>query len=587
MKMVELPEPEYGKLLTRLRQMEFAVNESKRVEDALIVSEARYRRLFETAKDGILILDAVTGKIDDVNPFLMDLLGYNKETFIGKNLWEIGAFKDADASKKAFAELQTREYIRYENLPLETSDGRKIAVEFVSNVYLVDNKRVIQCNIRDITERKKLEELVRLQAFYDPLTNLPNRLLFNERFILETALAKRNRKKLAVLFLDLDHFKSINDTLGHVVGDKLLKDVARRLRACIRESDMVARIGGDEFNILLCDITVPEETAIGVKKILSSFKKPYVIDGHELHVSTSIGISIYPDDSELIDELMKNADMAMYHAKESGRNTFQFYNAAMNIRARERMMLESSLRRAIDRRELLAYYQPQVDIATRQITCVEALVRWQHPTLGFLPPMRFLPLAAECGLIQAIDVWMLRIACAQNKAWQSAGFKPFCVSINLSARQFQEPRLAEIILEVLKETDLDPRYLDLEITENVAMHDIELAIRKVTGLTGVGVRFSIDDFGTGYSSLSWLSKLPVQKLKIDQSFIKDIEATSDNKAIVTAIIALAHNLKLRVVAEGVESESQLAFLRSSGCDEMQGHLFSKALPPEQFTTLIM
>jgi diguanylate cyclase (GGDEF)-like protein/PAS domain S-box-containing protein len=587
MKMVELPEPEYGKLIARLRQMEFAVNESKRVEDALIVSEARYRRLFETAKDGILILDAVTGKIDDVNPFLMDLLGYNKETFVGKKLWEIGAFKDAEASKKAFAELQTKEYIRYENLPLETSDGREIAVEFVSNVYSVDNKRVIQCNIRDITERKKMEELIRLQAFYDPLTNLPNRLLFNERFTLETALAKRNQKKLAVLFLDLDHFKNINDTLGHVIGDKLLKDVARRLRACIRESDMVARIGGDEFNILLCDITVPEETAISVKKILTSVKKPYVIDGHELHVSTSIGISIYPNDSELIDELMKNADMAMYHAKESGRNTFQFYNAAMNIRARERMMLENSLRQAIERGELLAYYQPQVDIATRQITCVEALVRWQHPTLGFLPPMRFLPLAAECGLIQAIDVWMLRTACAQSKAWQLAGFKPLCVSINLSARQFQEPHLAEIVSAVLKETDLDPRYLELEITENVAMHDIELAIRKVTGLTGAGVSFSIDDFGTGYSSLSWLSKLPVQKLKIDQSFIRGIEKKSDNKSIVNAIISLAHNLKLRVIAEGVESEDQLAFLRSSGCDEMQGHLFSRALPPEKFATMMM
>jgi diguanylate cyclase (GGDEF)-like protein len=432
-----------------------------------------------------------------------------------------------------------------------------------------------------------MEELIRLQAFYDPLTNLPNRLLFNERFILETALAKRNQKKLAVLFLDLDHFKNINDTLGHVIGDKLLKDVARRLRACIRESDMVARIGGDEFNILLCDITVAEETAIGVKKILNTFKKPYVIEGHELHVSTSIGISIYPNDSELVDDLLKNADMAMYHAKESGRNTFQFYNAAMNIRARERMILENGLRLALERGELMAYYQPQVDIATGQITCVEALVRWQHPTLGVLPPTRFLPLAAESGLIQAIDVWMLRTACAQTKAWQLAGFSPLCVSINLSARQFQDPRLAEIVAGVLKETDLDSRHLDLEITENVAMHDIELAIRKVTRLTGVGVRFSIDDFGTGYSSLSWLSKLPVQKLKIDQSFIKNIDATSDNKSIVSAIIALAHNLKLRVVAEGVESEAQLAFLRSSGCDDMQGYLFSKAVPPEKLATMIM
>ena len=400
------------------------------------------------------------------------------------------------------------------------------------------------------------------------------------------AEARRNRRKLAVLFLDLDHFKNINDTLGHETGDNLLKEVAQRLKSSIRESDRAARLGGDEFNILLSDITYPEEAVIIVRKILENCNATYTISGHELNITFSIGISIYPDDGQHVEDLMRNADMAMYNAKERGRNTFRFYDPSLNVRTLDRALLERSLRRSIERGELLIHYQPQVAIATGQITCVEALVRWQHPTMGLLTPASFLPLAEESGLILSIDSWMLRSVCAQNKAWQQAGLPPVCVSVNLSAKQFRQPDLAETVSEVLTEFDLNPRYLDLEITENTAMYDIESSKANLVRLADIGVVFSIDDFGTGYTSLGWFKKLPVQKLKIDKSLIKDIGEESGNRAIISAIIALAHTLKLKVVAEGVENEGEAAFLRSSGCDEMQGFVFSKALPAEEVTTFI-
>jgi predicted signal transduction protein with EAL and GGDEF domain len=334
------------------------------------------------------------------------------------------------------------------------------------------------------------------------------------------------------------------------------------------------------------DITGPEEMAISARKILSVFNDPFMISGHELHVSTSIGISIYPDDGKDTDDLLKHADMAMYHSKESGRNTFQFYEPAINVRALERASLEYHLRRSIDQGELLVYYQPLVDIATRRVTCVEALIRWQHPTLGLLNPAEFLPLAEESGLILSIDSWILRAACEQNKLWQQAGFSPICVSVNLSARQFKQPDFADKVSEVLRETGLSARYLDLEITENTVMRDIEMNITNLARLTDMGVSFAIDDFGTGYTSLGWLRKLPIEKLKIDKSFMNDIEEANGNRAIINAIIALAHNLKLKVVAEGVETEKDVSFLRSGGCDEMQGYVFSKAVPAKEITTFI-
>lgn len=433
---------------------------------------------------------------------------------------------------------------------------------------------------------RALSEAFKHQAYHDPLTNLPNRMLFIEHLTSALTHAHRNRQMVAVMFLDLDRFKDINDTLGHTAGDQLLKDVAARLKGCIRESDIVARIGGDEFTILLPEMTNPEDSSMIASKIISAMQNPYKINSHELHITTSIGISIYPDDSNDPETIMKNADIAMYHAKEQGRNNYQFYNADMNIRTIGRILRENSLRQAVERKELVIHYQPQLDIFTRQVVSAEALVRWQHPDEGLLSPKEFIPLAEEIGLIVPIGEWVMRNACAQNKAWQEAGYPPICVTVNLSARQFQQPDLVEMVSNALKDTGLSPEFLELEITESTAMKNIELTISRMNRLTGMGVKFSIDDFGTGYSSLSYLKKLPIQTLKIDKSFIRGLSADPDDKAIVNAVIAMAHNLKLKVIAEGVETDDQMSFLNSSRCDRMQGYLYSKPLPAEDFKKLI-
>jgi diguanylate cyclase (GGDEF)-like protein/PAS domain S-box-containing protein len=522
-----------------------------------------------------------------LNDAFCSFIGYGQDVLRGKSDYDFFPRDEADIflskDEVVFASGE-------ENLSEEQFTNAKGVVHTIltkRNLYTnEEGKQFIVGIIRDITKRKQMEETIRHQALYDPLTDLPNRRLFVEYLTLEMAEARRNRRKLAVLFLDLDHFKIINDTLGHETGDKLLKEVAQRLKSCIRESDRAARLGGDEFNILLSDITYPEEAVIIVRKILEACNEAYIISGHELKIAFSIGISIYPDDGQHVEDLISNSDTAMYQAKERGRNTFRFYDPAMNVRTLDRALLEHTLRKSIERGELVIHYQPQVVIATGQITCVEALVRWRHPTLGLLPPASFLPLAEEAGLIVSIDSWMLRTACAQNKAWQQAGLPPLCVSVNLSAKQFRQPDLAETVSAVLRECDLKPQHLALEITENTAMYDIESSKANLLRLADIGVGFSIDDFGTGYTSLGWFRKLPIQKLKIDKSLIKDIGEESCNRDIISAIIALAHTLKLKVVAEGVESEAEAAFLRSSGCDEMQGFVFSRAVTAEELMTLI-
>ena len=551
------------------------------------VSERHYRRLFDSTKEGILVLDADSGRIRDLNPFLIDLLGCTRRELIGKNLRDIGAFQSRDMAERVFAQLRTAGQCRFDNGLLETKDGRRISLEIASSIYQVNKARFIQCHIRDITERKQHEEALRQQAFYDPLTDLPNRLLFTERLIVEMADAKRNHKKLAVLYVDLDRFKTVNDTMGHEIGDRLLRDVARRLRTCIRESDTAARIGGDEFNILLPDINSPQDTTISAGKIISKFNEPYLINDYELHVTGSIGISLYPNDGDTIDDLTRSADRAMFQAKESGRNTYRFYSPALDIRSHERRELEYDLRHAIGAGELVAYYQPQVDMRNRRIIGVEALVRWMHPALGMLAPSQFLALAEDGGLIQSIDLWMLRTACAQNKEWQRDGCRPVTVSVNVSARQFRSPDFDDLVLGVLRDTDLDPHFLILDLPEAVAMQNVESALLRVKRLAEHGVGFSIDDFGTGYTSINWLKKLPIQKIKIDESFIRNQDAAAaDNEAVINAMIGLAHNLKLGVVAEGVEEERQVDLLCSCGCDEMQGYLFSRALPEEGIRPLL-
>jgi diguanylate cyclase (GGDEF)-like protein len=453
--------------------------------------------------------------------------------------------------------------------------------------------------MQDITERKRAEEQIYHLAYFDSLTGLPNRLLFKEYLSHALAHATRTQKMAAILFLDLDRFKQINDTLGHSIGDKLLQRVAECLVVCIRKCDTlgrvaggdvtssVSRLGGDEFTVLLTDIDTVQDAARVAHRIISTVSQPFNLDGHEMIVTTSIGISLYPDDGKDVVTLIKNADTAMYHAKDQGRNNFQFYNQSMNSTAYERLVLENHLRKALERNEFVLHYQPQFDIMTDEIIGVEALIRWRHPDLGMVSPGVFIPLAEETGLIMQIDEWVLKTACAQNKAWQEAGLPFITMAVNLSGQNFIRKNLVGIIARAIEDTRLDPRYLELELTESVLMKNAKETASTLQVLKEMGLRFSIDDFGTGYSSLSYLKRFPLDTLKIDQSFIREITTDSDNAAITTAIIAMAHSLKLKVVAEGVETEEQLAFLRDHGCHAMQGFLYSKPLPAAEVAQFIL
>ncbi len=430
--------------------------------------------------------------------------------------------------------------------------------------------------------RRQAEERVRHLAHYDELTGLPNRSMFNQRLAHALAQARRNDKPLAILFIDLDRFKNINDTLGHDAGDRVLKEVAERLRGCLRESDTAGRLGGDEFVVLIEELSQPVYVAGVAQKILTAVTKPLILDAQEFHLTASIGISTYPDDSKDMQSLLKNADIAMYRAKEQGRNNYQFYSAQMNVHTLERLALESNLRRALERDEFLLHYQPKVDIGSGRITGMEALVRWQQPTKPLIPPAQFIALAEETGLIVPIGEWVLKTACAQNKSWQEHGLPPLRVAVNLSARQFGHETLLQDVARVLNETGLDPTALEFEITESMVMHNPEHAVKLLTKLKAMGIRLSIDDFGTGYSSLNYLKRFPIDSVKIDRSFIQDLPGDGDDAAITRAIIAMAHSLRLKVIAEGVETEEQLSFLRNHGCDEMQGNYFSKPLPENEF-----
>ncbi len=439
----------------------------------------------------------------------------------------------------------------------------------------------------EVVERKRAEEAITYQAYHDVLTGLANRMLFMDRLNLELAQARRRNAKLAVFFLDLDRFKSINDTLGHDVGDALLREAASRLKREIRKSDTIARIGGDEFNILLTDLARPEDIADVAGKILEPFGRPFSLGGHTLHVTMSIGISIFPNDGEYAELLLKNADIALYHVKEQGGDNFQFYDPAMNTSTVERIILENSLRRTLERGELVVHYQPQIDVRTGKIICAEALVRWQHPELGMLLPERFIPLAEEIGFITTLDEWVLRTVCGQIRVWQAAGPPYLCYTVNVSARQFQSADLVAKISNILRETGTPAYCLDLEITESMAMSSIERTAGQLRELANMGVHVSIDDFGTGYSSLNHLKRLPIQRLKIDKSFIHDIATDADDRAIIDAVTAMAHTMKMKVIAEGVETEEQMEFIRSTDCDEVQGFLFSEALPAEEFRKLVL
>jgi diguanylate cyclase (GGDEF)-like protein/PAS domain S-box-containing protein len=741
--------------------------------DALRVSESRYRRLFETAQDGILLLNAETAQIEDVNPYLIEMLGYSHAEFLGKKLWEVGSFSDIKQSKEMFEQLQTDGYVRYKDLPLKTKAGTEIAVEFVSNTYDCEGVKVIQCNIRNISERKadqasilrhtqlysalsqcnkaivysvtekklfrqvcraavqfggmkmawigiadpetqvvravssfgddngylqevamssdaespfgqsptgtairknkpfwsqdflndpttqlwhasaaksgfsasaslplrkegkvvgaftlysgevnsfdesarnlliematdisfaldnfqlrsrhqKAAEDVERLAFYDPLTGLPNRRLLHDRLKHVLSATGRHNFHGAVLFIDLDNFKILNDTKGHSIGDLLLIEVAKRIKASVRDGDTVSRVGGDEFVVILEalseDITqATSQTEIICNKILTAVNQTFALKSYEYQCSTSIGISMFRNQEITEEELLKHADTAMYQAKSAGRNTLCFYNATMQEVLESRAALESELRLAASKQQFQLYYQVQVDSQNRVIGA-EALIRWISPQRGIVSPVDFIPIAEDTGLILLIGQWVLKTACAQLKCWQKDALtRDLTIAVNVSSAQFRQPDFVAQVRHILHESGAKPAQLKLELTESLLLVNVDDVIAKMRELKLLGIYFSLDDFGTGYSSLQYIKLLPLDQLKIDKSFVHDINSDTNDAAIVKTIIVMSEALGLNVIAEGVETQAQRDFLDHQGCHSFQGYLFGKPLPIEEFEALL-
>ncbi len=450
---------------------------------------------------------------------------------------------------------------------------------------LISKVRVLADLYRSKSTVKEQAELLEKKAFFDPLTQLPNRSLFFNRLDHSIAQSKRNDEKLAIVFLDLDRFKYINDTLGHAVGDQLLQDVAKRLSDCARKSDTIARLGGDEFTLILSDISTSRGAAIVAQKILKSLTEPFFLLNGEYTIGASIGICLYPSNGVSAEELVKNADIAMYQAKHNGKNNYQFFTTEMNDKVVKRLAFENKLYKAVEKNEFVLYYQPQTDMDFKKITGFEALIRWNLPKEGLIAPDEFIPIAEETGSIIQIGSWVMKEACSQNKSWEKAGIGNVRIAVNVSAKQFKQEGLVDLINNSLKETGLHPDFLELEITESCILENASIAIDMMHEIKEMGIHLSIDDFGVGFSSLNMLKHLPIDKLKIDRSFVNDVTTNADDATIVKSIISLAHNLGLKVIAEGVETREQLEFLRSYDCDEIQGYLLGKPELPEKYKHL--
>ncbi len=572
-----------------LRGIARDVTESRAMEEKIRESEEKYRTILEELEVWYFETD-LTGKISFCNDIFAKGLGCLKEGLIGGNLRNFGRPENTDIIYKTFHQIQeTDEPVKNVFHEFRTPDGSGTAFVEFSIFPRRDSKGKVS-GFRgighDITERKRAEDRIKYLATHDVLTDLPNRLMFSHLLNHAIQAAQRYGRQLAVLFVDLDRFKIINDTLGHEAGDQLLQCVATRLKQTLRAVDVVARLGGDEFVILIEEINDLEQVATVARNVLSTAMKPMTIMGEECRVTASIGISTYPKDAENEQSLMKNADIAMYFAKGEGKNNYQFYSKDIKAQSIERLLIETNLRMALERKEFSLHYQAKLDFKTGVITGVEALLRWQNPSLGSVPPLQLIPVAEETGLIVPIGRWVLRTACAQNVAWQRQGLPPICMAVNLSLRQLTDPALIEDIKTALKDSGMEPNLLELEITESMVMHNPERMIKVLSKIKNLGVRLAIDDFGTGYSSLSQLKHFPVDTIKVDRSFIRNIPDNSEDKAIAEAIIVMGKTLGLTVVAEGVETQEQMNFLQGHTCDEMQGFYFSKPVIPDQFADLL-
>ncbi|HEX9773655.1 MAG TPA: EAL domain-containing protein [Steroidobacteraceae bacterium] len=560
--------------------------------EALFVEKERAQVTLDSIGDAVISTD-VRGHVTYLNVVAESMTGWSREEAAGHPLEEVFRIIDATTREDvhnpmALAIRQNKTMGLTPNCVLIRRDGVEAAIED-SAAPIHDRRGQVTGAVmvfHDVSKARALTHRMSYLAQHDSLTDLPNRLLLNDRLTQAMARAYRHRQKLAVLFLDVDRFKHINDSLGHDVGDRLLQSVARRLLGCVRKSDTVSRQGGDEFVILLSEVRHAQDAAVSAEKILRSLRTPHRIDDHDLHVTVSIGIVAYPDDGTDAETLMRHADFAMYHAKDSGRNNYQCFTPDMNVRAIERQSLEDGLRHAMEQQQFLLHYQPKIDLDTGAIIGAEALIRWRHPQLGLVPPARFVPIAEDCGFIVAIGRWVLREACRQARAWQDAGLPPLRIAINISSVELRDMDFVAGVRAVLTETVLEPHYLELELTETFLMQDSTSTTAVLQALRDIGVKLALDDFGTGYSSLSHLKRFPIDTLKIDQSFVRDLTTDPDDASIVSAVISMGKSLNMRVVAEGVETREQLAFLHEQSCPEGQGYYFSPPVVAAEFAQLL-
>jgi diguanylate cyclase (GGDEF)-like protein/PAS domain S-box-containing protein len=561
------------------------VTDRRVVAEALRETERRYRSIFEHATEGIFQTTR-DGRYLHANPALARIYGYDSPEQVIAELRDIqrDLYVEPECRQQFVDLMQTQGKVVGFEAKIFRRDGRIIWI--LENARAVRNAEgVLLCyegTVTDITDRKQYEEQLQYQATHDVLTGLPTRTLLVDRLEQALHFAERDERMVAVAFIDLDQFKLINDTLGHFAGDELLTEVAARLRRSVREADTIARLGGDEFVLVCAQVHGEEEIARAMQRVLETVSQPWLTGGAKFSVGCSIGISLYPRDGHNAETLLKHADSAMYKAKEAGRNNYQFFIPELNQRAAERLELESALRGALEREEFLLQYQPRVALKTGEIVGVEALIRWRLPGLGLVSPARFIPVAEETGLILPIGEWVLRTACAQAVTWQRNGWRPVKVSVNISPRQFRQEGLAEMVAGILSETGLEPKWLELELTESLVMHEPDRFTSMLHDLKAQGIEIAVDDFGTGYSSLNHLKRFPVDWLKVDQSFVRDLAKDRDDASIVQAIISLGHDLGLGVVAEGVETREQLEFLRHHGCDEVQGYYLGMPVAAEEF-----